>query len=95
MLSRLSPIPASSRSELLDQLRPGTDGLVIAAGGRQAVFLPAVWEQLPERADFLTHLELKAGFRPGWWPPGLLAYRFTADRFARRAGEQGTPSRAA
>lgn len=95
VLSGLSTIPASSRSELLDQLRPHTDGVVITAGGRRALFLPAVWEQLPDPADFLDHLQLKAGFRPGGWPPGMLTYRFTADRFARRAGEQGTVSPAA
>lgn len=95
VLSSLSPIPADSRSELLDQLRPHIDGLVVAAGGRRALFLPAVWEQLPEPADFLDHLQRKAGLRPGEWPPGMRAERFTADRFARRAGEQGAVSRAA
>jgi AMMECR1 domain-containing protein len=71
------------------------DGLLIAAGGRQAVFLPAVWEQLPEPAGFLDHLQLKAGLAPGRWPPDMQSWRFTASKFRRRAGEQPTPSQVA
>jgi len=90
VLSPLAPIPATTRHDLLHQLRPAVDGLVIAAGPRQGVFLPAVWAQLPEPAMFLDHLQLKAGLRPGWWPPDMQAWRFTAGKFSRRAGEQPT-----
>jgi uncharacterized protein len=93
VLSRLSPLPASSRPDLLGQLRPGLEGLVIAAGARQALFLPAVWEQLPDPDDFLDHLLVKAGMPLGWWHPGMRAYRFTADRFARATGARGELSR--
>jgi len=86
VLSSLSAVPASSRPDLLGQLRPGLDGLVIAAGARQAVFLPAVWEHLPDPDDFLDHLQAKAGMPPGKWPLAMRAYRFTAERFARTAG---------
>jgi len=95
VLSGLSPLPARSRDDLLDRLRPRVDGLVIAAGRRRAVFLPAVWEQLPDPAEFLDHLQLKAGLPAHSWPAEMRAHRFTAERFARRAGETGVPSRAA
>jgi AmmeMemoRadiSam system protein A len=95
VLSPLALLPASSRRHLLDQLRPEVDGLVITSGARRALFLPSVWEQLTEPTEFLDHLQLKAGLPAHSWPPGMRAYRFTAERFLRRAGEQGMPSRAA
>ncbi len=86
LLSPLSPIEVRSRSELKGALRPGLDGLMISAGERQAVFLPSVWEQLPDPEDFLDHLWRKAGLRPGIWPANLRAFRFTAQHHERRAG---------
>jgi AmmeMemoRadiSam system protein A len=95
VLSPLAPMPAASRREVLEGLRPGVDGLVIADGSRRSVFLPSVWEQLPEPATFLAHLRAKAGMRSDTWPVGMRAWRFTATKFARRAGEQPNPSEAA
>ena len=64
-LSILGPhqaLPPGDRAQLLAQLRPGVDGLVLESGdGRRATFLPSVWAQLPEPADFLDHLLVKAG----------------------------------
>lgn len=88
VLSPLAPIPATSRQEVLDRVRPGVDGLVLAAGSRQAVFLPAVWDKLPDAADFLDHLQRKAELPLGRWPDDMRAWRFTADKFARRAGKR-------
>ncbi len=87
VLSPLAPIPAASRQEVLDQLRPGVDGLQIAAGTRQGLFLPSVWAKLPDPSDFLDHLQRKAGVPPGTWPPGMRAWRFTAHKLSRRAGD--------
>jgi AmmeMemoRadiSam system protein A len=95
VLTPLTTLPASSRHELLEALRPDTDGLVIAEGRSRGVFLPAVWEQLPEPEAFLDHLQRKAGMRHGPWPATMQAWRFTATKFARRAGEQPNPSEAA
>ena len=95
VLSPLTAMLAVSRHQVLDQLRPGVDGLVIAAGSRQGLFLPAMWEQLPEPEVFLDHLLLKVGLVPGWWPEGMRAWRFTAETFARDVGEQPNPSQAA
>jgi AmmeMemoRadiSam system protein A len=95
VLSALAPVAADSRHAVLDGLRPGVDGLVIAEGARRGVFLPSVWEQLPEPDGFLAHLQAKAGIRPDTWPAAMLAWRFTAAKFTRRAGEEPNPSAAA
>ncbi len=61
LLSPATPIGFNSEEELLRQLRPGRDGLIIELDGRHATFLPAVWESLPEPAEFLRYLKHKAG----------------------------------
>lgn len=87
LMSALEPIDATCRSELVAAIRPHRDGLVIRGGGRGAVFLPSVWEQLPDREEFVDRLFMKAGLPPGAWPTGLQALRFTATRYRRHVGE--------
>jgi len=67
ILTEPRPLPYSDADDLLSKLRPGTDGLIIRKGYHQATFLPQVWEQLPSKKDFLTHLCLKAGLAGDAW----------------------------
>ncbi len=78
-------LAVASEAELLDQLRPGIDGLVLEEGEHRATFLPSVWEQLPEPRDFLAHLKRKAGLAPDYWSPAIRARRYTTESF----GEEG------
>lgn len=84
VLSPLEPLPAADEEEALRALRPGVDGLVLRAEGRSGVFIPAMWEQLPDPRDFLARLRAKAGLPPRWLP-GTRLFRFTADRYRERA----------
>ncbi|TVP81140.1 MAG: AmmeMemoRadiSam system protein A [Thioalkalivibrio sp.] len=65
-----------TRDALLAALRPGIDGLVVRSGALRATFLPAVWEQLPEPADFVDALWHKARLTPGTWPEQLQLSRY-------------------
>ena len=85
LMTPLEEIPADSEEEVLRGLRPGVDGLVIRHGPATGTFLPAVWAKVPEPLEFLRHLEMKAGLRPGHWPAGVLAWRYQADEHRRRA----------
>lgn len=67
ILTEPKPLPYTDANDLLAKLRPGTDGLIIRQGYHQATFLPQVWEQLPNKKDFLTHLCLKAGLAGDAW----------------------------
>ena len=71
VLSAPAALPAADEAELLARLRPGVDGVVLSACGRRATFLPQVWEQLPDPADFLAHLRRKAGLPAGHWERAL------------------------
>ncbi len=70
------PVAAADEEELLRALRPGVDGLIIAGGANRALFLPAVWNTLPDPDRFLAHLKLKAGLDPRVPATGLRAERF-------------------
>lgn len=79
VLSTPEPICFSSERELLSQLRPRVDGLVLEAGFRRGTFLPSVWEQLPEPVEFLRHLKLKAGLAENYWSPDISVKRYTVE----------------
>lgn len=83
LLSEMVAFPSHSREHLLAQLRPGHDGLLIEAGAHRAVFLPAVWEQLPDPDEFVAHLFHKAGLAPYGWPEATRTHRFSAERHER------------
>ena len=76
VLGDLEPVRFSSESELLALLRPGIDGVVLECDGQRALFLPDVWETMPEPRDFLAHLKVKAGLEADYWSPQMTAERF-------------------
>lgn len=79
ILSPSEPIKFKSEADLLNQIRPGIDGLVLADGHHRGTFLPAVWESLPNPKDFLEHLKLKAGLSPDHWSKTLTVKRYTTE----------------
>ena len=70
-----------SEADLLQQLRPGIDGLILEDRGRRATFLPSVWESLPKVADFMQHLKMKAGLSADYWSNSLRMQRYTVEEF--------------
>jgi len=78
-VSVLSPATDMSFEDELDfknQIRPGIDGLIIADGPHRALFLPSVWEQLPDVEIFLSRLKLKSGMKQDHWSETFTAQRF-------------------
>ena len=88
VLLPLAPIDARSEPELVAQLRPGVDGVLIDDGLRRATFLPAVWESLPDPRAFLRELRRKAGMAPDGWPATLRAWRYGVEEIAPLKGGQ-------
>lgn len=81
ILTEPKPLSYSGGKDLLSKITPHKDGVIIKKGFRQATFLPQVWEQLPSKEDFLTHLCLKAGLPADEWKKGelqVLTYRVQA-----------------
>jgi len=69
-------IEFSGETDLLAQLRPGIDGLIIRDPGHAALFLPSVWEEIDRPERFLGALKQKAGIADGPLPAGFVAQRF-------------------
>lgn len=67
ILSKPIALGKLNLSECLNQIRPDIDGLIINEAGKRATYLPSVWQQLPEPADFLRSLRNKAGLHPDQW----------------------------
>lgn len=84
ILSRPAPVVFNGEDDLLAQLRPGRDGLILREGSRGATFLPKVWEALPAPEAFLCALKAKAGMQPDHWSTEVKAWRYVAESFRGR-----------
>ena len=82
VLTPAEPMEFTSEADLLRQLRPGVDGLILEDGWARGTFLPSVWESLPEPREFLAHLKRKAGLPMSHWSDRLRIYRYTTESFS-------------
>ena len=81
ILSTPEPVKFKNEQDLIAQLRPGIDGLVLEDGHYRGTFLPQVWESLPEPNIFFRHLKQKAGLPPDYWSTTLKVQRYTVEEF--------------
>jgi MEMO1 family protein len=81
VLSPLEEIDADDFEDVERQVRPGIDGVLLAAGDNRGTFLPAVWAKLPEPAAFVGQLVRKAGLAGDAWPADARVWRYTTDEF--------------
>ena len=66
-LTEPKPFLYQTPQDLLQGLHPGTDGVVLRLGHRSATYLPQVWDQIPDSADFLSELCMKMGAPADTW----------------------------
>jgi AmmeMemoRadiSam system protein A len=81
VLGPLLPALVSDLDDLMRRLRPGLDGVVIAAGARRATFLPVVWHKLPDPAAFLSALLAKGGWAADRLPDAAQVFTYRAVEF--------------
>lgn len=76
VLSRLEKTAA-------EDIVPRKHGVVVQRNGRNGVFLPQVWEQIPDKDSFMGELcQQKAGLpRDCWQMPGTDIFTFTVESF--------------
>jgi len=79
ILTPAEPVSFTSEQNLITQLQPGIDGLILEEGRRRGTFLPSVWEQLPEPEEFLRHLKQKAGLAADHWSENIRIYRYRTE----------------
>jgi AmmeMemoRadiSam system protein A len=81
VLSPAEPMQFDSENDLIEQLRPGVDGLILQDSYYRGTFLPSVWDSLPDAKQFFTHLKRKAGLPVDYWSDSLEVYRYTTEYF--------------
>ena len=81
VLSKGQEIRCADQEEALALIEPGRDGLILTSAGRRGLFLPAVWESLPDPREFLGALKQKAGLPPHYWANDMRLHRFRVESF--------------
>ena len=75
-------------ADALAQLEPGRDEVIFFNGCQRATFLPQVWEQLPERRQFMAALKQKAGLPPDFWGPNVMIARYHVRKWHEGANQE-------
>ena len=70
-----------SEDDLIKQLRPNIDGLIMEEGHHCGTFLPSVWESLQDPREFINHLKLKSGLPQNYWSESIRIQRYTVEEF--------------
>ncbi|MHB8950159.1 MAG: AmmeMemoRadiSam system protein A [Rhodoferax sp.] len=81
LLSAMHAMEFDSEAHALAQLQPGMDGVVFEYAHYRSTFLPQVWEQLPNAAEFMAHLKHKAGLPSDFWATGVRLQRYSVSKF--------------
>ena len=86
VLTEPAPLVFDSPDDLLGKLHPHRDGVVLKIGSRLATYLPQVWSQIPDKADFLDSLAEKAGCAASSWRgPGTEVFVYQVESFSESA----------
>ena len=84
LLSAPKPIRFAGEADLLEQIVPREDGLILECDGKRATFLPQVWESLPDPRTFLAELARKAGLPADTRLARCRVSRYRAAKFHER-----------
>lgn len=81
ILSHPRPMSFTSEEDLIRQIRPDVDGLMLADQGKGGLFLPSVWKGLPDVRAFWRGLKGKAGLPADHWSPTVQVRRYVTESF--------------
>lgn len=83
LLTTPIPLHFNSEADALAQLRPGVDGVILRCGNgmQRATFLPQVWADLPQPAQFMAQLKRKAGLAMDDWPADIQLSRYEVKKW--------------
>jgi MEMO1 family protein len=88
LLTPPKPLRFADEADLLAQIKPGEDGLILECDGRRATFLPQVWEDLPEVRPFLAQLARKAGLPDGTRLGRCKVWRYRVAKWKENSGRR-------
>ena len=67
LLTEPTPLHCDSPAALLEALQPHRHGVMLRIGNHTSTFLPKVWDDIPDKEEFLARLCAKGGFEPTAW----------------------------
>lgn len=70
-----------SEEDLLTQIRPNIDGLIMEEGRHRGTFLPSVWQSVQDKKEFLNHLKMKSGLASNYWSDNIVIHRYSVEEF--------------
>jgi AmmeMemoRadiSam system protein A len=80
VLSLPKKVNSVGEKDLLMRVNPGR-GFILKKGTSTATFLPQVWEQIPDKIEFLEQLSIKAGLNRNAWKTGeIWSYTVNAEK---------------
>lgn len=79
-------IQFDSELDLIKQLRPDRDGLILETQNHRGTFLPVVWQYYPKPEEFLSKLKAKAGLREDFWSNNMRCWRYETELIAEKNG---------
>lgn len=83
ILSKPAPYSYDNISSLLEQIKSKKHGVIIQNGFNQATYLPQVWDDLPDKIQFLESLSLKAGLpKEAWKEKTTEFFYYTVEKFS-------------
>lgn len=79
LLSTPKQMKFQDEADFMNQIVPFKDGIIIKDGHFQAVYLPSVWEEIPDKETFIRTLKMKAGLPPNHFSKTFEAFRFETE----------------
>ncbi len=76
LLSTPTKMDFKNEDDFMSQIVQAVDGIIIRDGNHQAVYLPSVWEDLPDKYEFISSLKMKAGLPPDYFSETFEAYKY-------------------
>ena len=76
ILTEPKKIVFDNEKQLMDKIIPKEDGIIIKDGNSQAVYLPSVWKDLPDKNEFMRSLKIKAGMPADHFSETFEAFKF-------------------
>lgn len=87
LLSEPEILEYENFDDLCQKVEPNIDGLILKHHGYSGVFLPQVWEQLPNPKLFLEQLSMKAGADISIYAQHPTIYRYRVDSLEEKFSE--------
>ena len=82
ILSPTEELQFEDEADVMNQIKPGVDGLVIEYMDLKGTLLPSVWKSIPDKYQFFSMVKQKAGLSEDFWSEDLRVLRYTTHTIA-------------